>query len=247
MKPQGRFAVAGVLAIAFVVLAVKFWPRRQEPKAGPEVVPGPADQSEADKMARQAAAAFLRGDYRDGYAKMDTLGQLPLTELLRNDMGKLLDRVNGALSKAHEAQRLFNLGEHEKAAKLMHEAAQEYPEAKDLHLGADYFEGYAAFDRKDYALYLQLAQKSAATAPDNIAMIIWLANAQAASYAVSGDPALKEAATATLAKADAMASSNPASKPDFDHMAKRIRYRIDSRQIVSAEEYDRRVQTGQIR
>jgi tetratricopeptide (TPR) repeat protein len=212
------------------------------PAPGPTARPA-ADSAEA--VAREAADHFLKGDYKRGFQTMETLGEQPLTRILGRDMPALVDRVQAALAKATEASAVFQAGDAEKAAQLMREVSQLYPEAPDLRLGADYYQGYAAFDKKDYALYLKLAEKSATVAPDNVAMVIWLANAYGAQYALTGDPSDRTRADETMEKAAKLVA--PGAEEDFRPMRARLQYRMDSRQIISQGEYDRRVADGRIK
>jgi tetratricopeptide (TPR) repeat protein len=236
------------LIVAVLVLAAGFaawWFRGRAastPPGGTGTAPSASvDPESAEGVARAAAAEFQKGNYPQGYQIIEKLGDRPLTRVLGADVQKLLDRVNGALAKANEARRMAAQKQYESAARLMEEAAQEYPEARDLRLAADVYAGYAAFDRKDYELYLKLAEKSAAAQPDNVAMVLQLANAFATRYAVSGEAPDKARAEEALAKAAqiAAASSVPEARANVEEGAARVRYRLETRKIISPEEYEK--------
>jgi tetratricopeptide (TPR) repeat protein len=210
---------------------------------GGAAAPRPTDSAEA--VAREAADYFLKGDYKQGFQHMEKLGDQPLTRILGRDMQALVDRVQAALAKATQASAHFQAGDFEKASQLMREASELYPEAPDLRLGADYYQGYAAFEKKDYALYLKLAEKSAAAAPENVAMVIWLANAQGAQYALTRDASWRTRANETMETASKLVA--PGAEEDFATMRARLQHRMDTREIISKMEYDRRVAEGRIK
>jgi hypothetical protein len=70
-----------------------------------------------------------------------------------------LEPSNDALGKADKASKLEEQDGHAaEAAKLMHEAATEYPQATGLGIAARMYEEGAAFERKDYDAFLSIAE-----------------------------------------------------------------------------------------
>src|SRR5690242_19002609 len=80
-----------------------------------------------ETLARQAAEEFRKGHHREGFALLGRIGDQPVNRVLDKDTQALVDRVQGALAKAKQADALSQKGEHEEAAKLMKEAADQYP------------------------------------------------------------------------------------------------------------------------
>jgi predicted DCC family thiol-disulfide oxidoreductase YuxK len=202
-------------------------------------------------------SAFLKGNWKDGFTLLEPYKdrqfspESPQVYGLAGEVHRIMDRVNRAMQKAQRSGDMFSAGQHEPAAKLMAEAAREYPENAQLKFTADYYEGIVAFDHKDYDLYLRLAEDNVRKNPGGPATALWLANARATKYAVSGDPKDKALAEEALGTAEELARSavganNDEVKTTFD----RIRFRIDTRKIVDPQEYDRQVarpQPGQVR
>ena len=76
--------------------------------------------------------------------------------------------------------------------------------------------------------------------PDDPAAAGAVASALACKYAVTGDPEFRKQAEQMLDKAQTLAQQSPQSKASFDEYAERIRYRLQTREIIDKEEYDRR-------
>jgi tetratricopeptide (TPR) repeat protein len=229
----------GVWLVAGVALAVVDC-RQSPPPANTNTNAVASAPANPEAAARQAADELRKGQYRQGLARLDGLHD----QALSKDVQALVDRVRAAVAKAQEANALFQKGEHDKAAQLMDEAAQQYPEAAELRMGADYFAGYVAFDRKDYDQYLRLAEASLPRAPDNMLVVFWVANALAAKFAVTGDASYRKRAEEVLAKAHTMTPADPEAQAGYEKIAARIRYRMDSREIIPQEEYERRLASG---
>jgi len=156
----------------------------------------------------------------------------------------LWTRALGAFEKADQAVQLGKEGGHDaEAARLMHGAAASYPEAPKLATVAEMYDEGAAFERKDYDAFLALAEKlwkedpSASTASQ-------LASALACKYAVTGDMAYRKQSEDMLQKAEREAKADPEAMKNFQEYSERIRYRLNSRQIIDTQEYDRRFRGG---
>ncbi len=160
------------------------------------------------------------------------------------EVDSLWKRASGALEKAEQADKLEQQdGKEIEAARLMHEAATMYPELPALAFAAESFEEGVAFVRKDYDAFLAIAQKQwkehaiAQTAAG-------LASALACKFAITGDSTYRQQSEEMFEKARQLAQGSAESMKVLDEFAERNRYRLESRQIISKAEYDRRFRSG---
>ena len=156
------------------------------------------------------------------------------------ELKALWDRAMGAMKKANDAGKLAQEGGKDvEAAKLFRQAVAEYPESKEMAAAIPYFDEGAAFEQKDYDKFLALAQEVFSKTPtaSNVATI---ASAWACKYAASGNVQFKDEAEQFLAKAQQMAQSDPEEMKRLEEYLPRIRHRIDSREIITKQEYDKR-------
>lgn len=162
----------------------------------------------------------------------------------RNDLftevNGMWDHALGAFKKAQLAAKLAEADKNEEAARLMHEASNEYPQSPDLAISALALDGFVAFDHKDYDTFLRLAQAQLASRPDDPRLAGGVASALACKYAVTGDQTYRNQAEEILSKARTQAQRSPEQKADFDEYVERINYRLDTRIIIDKKEYDRR-------
>lgn len=160
--------------------------------------------------------------------------------LLYKEVDGLWTRASGAWEKASQAAKLADAGKEDEASRLMAEAAKEYPESSDLAQDAIAFAGAAAFEQKDYDAFLDLSRKALQMKPQDPESIAMVGSALACKYAVTGDPMFRTQAEEMLAQAQSLSGSTPELKSRFEEYSERIRYRLDSREIISRKEYDRR-------
>ena len=163
------------------------------------------------------------------------------------EVNALWDRATGAAQKAEEAYKLGQQEGHaQDAARLMHEAAAAYPEAPGLALAADWYDGGAAYERKDYDTFLAISQKQwkHASTSETAAVV---ASAFACKYAVTGDPSYRKQAEEMLHSANDLAQSDQKALQSYQEYAERILYRLNSREIIDKQEYDRRFRKNQNR
>lgn len=161
------------------------------------------------------------------------------------EVNALWERALGALEKADKASKLEEQDGHAaEAARLMHEAAASYPEASSLAVAAEGYDAGAAFERMDYDAYLAIAEKLWKEYPSSLASAA-VASAFACQYAATGDMSYRKQAEEMLQKAGQQAQANPDEMKDFQEFAERIRYRIDTRQIIGRQEYDRKFRRAQ--
>jgi hypothetical protein len=157
----------------------------------------------------------------------------------------LWDRAMKAMEKAEQASKLAKQSGHSaEAAKLMHEAAQAYPELPNLTVAADSLDEGAAFEGGDYDRFLQLAQQHFKLKPNPMTAGA-VASAFACKYAKTGEQAYREQSEAMLAQAANDVKNDPEAQKAYDEYAERIRYRLKSREIIDTDEYNRRFRAGQ--
>jgi hypothetical protein len=157
----------------------------------------------------------------------------------------LWENASSAFEKAEKAAKLEDQDGHAaEAAKLMHEAAAQYPQAAGLVFGAEMFDAGAAFERKDYDTFLAIAQKQWKENPGSETAAS-VASALACKYAATSDPTYKTQSENMLQESERRNSQDPEAKKAFQEYAERIRYRLESRQIISKSEYDRRFRNTQ--
>lgn len=156
------------------------------------------------------------------------------------EMKALWDRATAAAEKANHAGKLAQEGGKDvEAAKLFREAAGQYPESKEMAAAIPYFDEGAAFERKDYDRFLALAQEVFAKKP-NATNAATIASAWACKYAASGNAQFKDEAEHSLLKAQQMAQSDAEEMKALEEYLPRIRHRIESREIITKQEYDKR-------
>lgn len=156
------------------------------------------------------------------------------------ELKALWDRAIGAMKKGHEASVLAEQdGKEVEAAKLMREAAGQYPESKDLARAVKNYDAGVAFAQKDYDRYLSFMQQDFSEQQDAMSAGA-LASAWACKYAVTGNPEFKQQAEAFLQKAQEFARADATGEKELEEYMPRIRYRIDSREIITKQEYDKR-------
>jgi hypothetical protein len=203
---------------------------------------------ESDKAVLLAAKAALmagRVDIADKAIQGHEGGHFEDPGADFREVKALWDRANKALAKADSASKLADQDGHAaEAAKLMHEAATEYPEAKGLAVAAEMFDEGTAFEDKDYDRFISIAQKQWNGYPGSGTAAV-LSSAFACKYALNGDPKYKKQSEDMLKEAERRAGQTPDERKPFEEYAERIRYRLTSREIISKTEYDRRFRSGQ--
>ena len=101
-----------------------------------------------------------------------------------------------------------------------------------------------AFDRKDYDQFLAKAKVVMDRNPKDHGAVASVASAFACKWAVTGDEGFRQEALKHLDQAKRLAGiENPA----FKEYQGRILYRLDSREIISREEHQRRFPQGYVR
>jgi tetratricopeptide (TPR) repeat protein len=160
------------------------------------------------------------------------------------EVNTLWNRATSALEKAEHAAKLEEQdGKEIEAARLMHEAASMYPEMPVLALAAESADSGVAFARRDYDTFLAISEKQWKEHSLSQTAGV-LSSALACKYAVTGDVSYRQRSEEMLEKARQLAEGNTEAAKSLDEYAERIRYRLESRQIISKTEYDRRFRSG---
>jgi Tetratricopeptide repeat len=201
----------------------------------------------SDKAALLTAkAALLTGDVQSAAQALENHDNGNFEDSGKpefREVNTLWKNANGALEKLQKAADLEQQDGHEaEAAKLVVEAAQTYPQLPQMNLILDQSEEAVAFAKKDYATYLALAEKDWNLTPGSSTAAM-LSSALACEYALKGDPRIRARSEEMLAKAKELAGGD---KEILDHLAEfqaRNLYRLESRQIISKSEYDRKFRT----
>jgi len=159
------------------------------------------------------------------------------------------DNARSAAPPPEEAQQAAKLVEQEghaaEAAHLMHEAASTYPESAGLALAAETYDEGTAFERKDYDMFLSIAQKQWKEHPGPGTQAA-VSSALACKYAVTGIPTYRQQSEAMLEELAKAVRGDREQENNFGEYSERIRYRLDSRQIITKQEHDRRFRSGQV-
>jgi tetratricopeptide (TPR) repeat protein len=99
----------------------------------------------------------------------------------------------------------------------------------------------AAFDAKDYDLTLAKSQELNALVPDDSLVVTKVASAHASKYAATGDAEHRRKAEELLGQARQLPGFDA---PEMRQYEERIRHRLETREIIPAEEYARRFPNG---
>jgi hypothetical protein len=203
---------------------------------------------ESDKGALLAAkAALLTGDVEtaDNALRGHNGGQFEDgndSEFL--EVKALEDRAAKAFANLQKAQKIAEEpGNEAEVARLTHEAAVNYPELPHMQLLVDSADQGVAFVSKDYDRFLQLAEKDWDTleTPRTAAT---LSSALACKFATTGDPAFRQRSEELLARAKDLTGDDQDAAAGFQEYSERIRYRLESRQIIDKWEYDKKFRQG---
>lgn len=184
-----------------------------------------------------AKASILAGDPATAQKFLDLRKDYEADEQF-NEVNALWKRSVDALDKADRAAKLNEDHKTEEAARLMTEASQEYPQFPSFDEAALELNASAAIDRKDYDKALQYSKEAFARYP-GFTTAEWLTGSLATKYAQSGDPTYRKQAEDMLAQAQSRAQS-PEEQAEYAAFNQRMRHRIDTREILTRDEYNRR-------
>lgn len=203
---------------------------------------------ESDKAVLLLAKAALltgRADIADKALHGHDGGHFDTTDEF-TEVQALWNRAIKAFEEAEAAGKLVvQYGKGAEAAKMMHEAAAEYPEATGLALAAEAYDAGAAFERKDYDGFARIAEQRWRATPDAETAGM-LASALACKYAITGDPSYRQRSEEMLAKANDLSQGDADSRKSYQEYAERILYRLQSKEIIDTGEYNRRFRGGKV-
>ena len=155
---------------------------------------------------------------------------------------------NRALKAAKELQQARKLSEQDgraaEAAQLVHTAAADYPQFPQIDLMVDIYDGGAAFEKRDYETFLSLSERDWAKYPSSTTAS-GLASALDCKYAITGDPQYRQRSEELMSKAREMAQGDKEILANLDEYTERHKYRLETRQIINKNEYDRRFRQNQ--
>ncbi|MFY9559754.1 MAG: tetratricopeptide repeat protein [Terriglobales bacterium] len=161
------------------------------------------------------------------------------------EVQSLWNRATSALEKAQKASELESQpGKTEEAEALIRQAAAEYPEMPQLAAAIPYYETGVAFEHKDYDRLLQIAETIWRQSPETAGAAASLAGALACKYAVTGVADYRRRSEEMLEKSRQLAQGNKEAEESYQEYAERLRHRLDSREIINKQEYDRRFRSG---
>jgi len=185
-------------------------------------------------------AEFLRGNWQAAGALAQQNDGKTVKGELAAEVNTIATRAQAALRAAGQARELFGRGEAEKAELLLSEAAGLYPESAEIRDSFDSVSGTVAFQKKEYARFLKIAEESVQRRPESPAALALLASALSAQYAATGDAAYRERGEKALERAASVSTKDPMAKAMYEEYAPRIRHRLETREIIDRAEYDRR-------
>ncbi|HXR32453.1 MAG TPA: hypothetical protein VN830_02000 [Verrucomicrobiae bacterium] len=160
------------------------------------------------------------------------------------EVDDLWSRANRAMEQLEQAAKLDEQDGNEiEAAKLVHGVAALYPQLPHMDVLVDRYDEGVAFVKKDYDTFISLAEKDWHIMPV-AATASALASALACKYAVTGDTAYRQRSEEMLAKARELAQGDKETLARLDEFGERNRYRLESRQIITKNEYDRRFRSA---
>jgi tetratricopeptide (TPR) repeat protein len=166
-----------------------------------------------------------------------------------DEFQKVLDLWNRATDAMKKTDKAYELekqpGKVEEAEALMRQAVAEYPELPQLREALPYFEGGTAFYRRDYDHLLAISENLWKAQPTSSGVAASLASALACKYAVTGDQSFKTRAEGMLEKSRQLSQGDKEAEQSYQEFAARIQYRLDTREIIGKQEYDRRFRSGQ--
>jgi len=198
----------------------------------------------SDKAALLAAkAALLSGDVASASKALQDHngGRFENAEKPEfKEVSGLWNRATGALEKAEQAEKLeAEDGKEIEAARLMHEAAVTYPEMPGLAFAAESYDEGVAFLKHDYDAFLAIAEKQwkQQNLPETAAAV---ASALACKYAMTADIIYRQRSEEMFKTARQLAQGNVDALKGLDEFEERNYYRLESRTIISKQEYDRR-------
>jgi tetratricopeptide (TPR) repeat protein len=159
---------------------------------------------------------------------------------LSRDVARLVpeNRQTRGLAQYWEGVYYLSRDEPAKALPLLKECQKAFPDPEIAGLVTS-AQIAVVFDARDYDSFLRLAQQELRRTPKVATAAAQVASAYACKYAVTGDESFRASALAMLEEAKKLEGS--ASLPEYEA---RIRHRLQTREIISREEFQRRYPGG---
>lgn len=254
-----RFSLAGLLLLLVValvqgrqwfsvgrslVLGERLMERAEYAQAIPHLEAVQKAAPNSEKVLLPLGKAYLlTGRFQDG---VRTLQQRPTYKdlILLGEVNSIIERVDQALGKVKQANDLAEQGKYAEAAKLMRVAKALYPQLPDIAEAEEAMLEADAFYTRDYDLFLKLTEDALQRDPKSVRSMGAYASALACKYAVTGDPAFRARAEEMLEKTRIAAQGDSQVLEAFAEHSERIRHRLESRQIIDRQEYDRRFRSN---
>jgi tetratricopeptide (TPR) repeat protein len=203
---------------------------------------------DSDKGALLAAkAALLIGDVQTASQALEghegghfEKGDAPEFQ----EVNAIWKRATSALDNLDKASKLEEQdGNEAEAAKLVHSAATLYPQLPHMDILVDRYDAGVAFARKDFDTFLALAEKDWKLWPATVTAGE-LSSALACKYVLTGNSSYRQQSEDMLAKAKEMSAGNKEALDSLAEFEERNRYRLETRQIITKFEYDRKFRNG---
>jgi len=194
-----------------------------------------------------AKAALLTGDMQTAGAAFDGHDGGKFEngkEAQFLEVSTIWHRAVDAMKKAQAASKLAVQDGHEaEAARMMHEAAAQYPEMPSLRIAAEAYDGGVAFEQKDYDRFLAISEKAWKEHPaaDSAS---GMASALGCKYAATGDESFRQRSEEMLQKAFEMAKGDAEELKTLNEFSERNKYRLETRVILTKSEYDKRFRSS---
>lgn len=151
----------------------------------------------------------------------------------------LFNKFTNAANSMEAAQKLYLEHKEEESLNALQKAATQYPEWDVPRQQVKALKVAIAFDHKDYDQFLSLAQETYRTEPKSPNTVAQLASALACKYAVTGDQRFLDESHKYLAEAHGLVTREE-DTAEYQEYAERIEHRLQSREIITREEYNKR-------
>lgn len=190
-----------------------------------------------------AKAAILNCDIGDAQKALNLRTSYEQNNLF-TEVNGLWNHAAKGYEDAASATKLVEEKHDAEGARLMRQASAEYPECKELKVASESYTAGADFVSKDYDGFLSHSTAALRLEPNSPELLGEEASALAAKYAVTGQSEFRDRAEEDLKKAEGISKQDPKQLASYQEYAERIRYRLDSREIIDRDEYNRRFRNG---
>ena len=173
-------------------------------------------------------------------------------ELMGQDMGQAAERMRTARSRVPESSDLQTLSfffdgivylqqdKSKEAFASFQQCKHKLPDTFGVDILILQASAGVNFETKDYDGFVVVAKEMTVKKPDDHFSYAMLASAYACKYAVTSDTAFREQAMAALDRARTMSGSDPS----FKEYEQRILHRLNTKEILSPQEFHRRFPNG---